>query len=216
MRPSGDISVEAIKRKYRVIKPEIEKRLEEFRSAGRGCERDVFAELCFCLLTPQSKALVCDGIIRKLKESNLLYEGSAEQIRPHVRNARFYKNKTGYIVLAREQLSGELRGIKEVIRKNDPAQAREWLVKNIKGLGYKEASHFLRNVGLGNDLAILDVHILRNLAALGVIPEVPKSLTGKKYLEIEGKMKLFAAKTKIPLAHMDLLFWSMATGRIFK
>jgi N-glycosylase/DNA lyase len=81
------------------------------------------------------------------------------------------------------------------------------------GIGYKEASHFLRNIGLGDSIAILDIHILRRLRSLGVINEVPRTLTRKKYLEIEVLMRDFSGRVKIPLAHMDLLFWSMATGK---
>ena len=67
--------------------------------------------------------------------------------------------------------------------------ARDWLVNEVKGYGFKEASHFLRNIGLGEDLAILDRHILKNLARVGVIDEVPSSMTEKNYKEIEEKMK---------------------------
>ena len=84
------------------------------------------------------------------------------------------------------------------------------------GLGYKEASHFLRNIGLGEEFAILDRHILRNLARLKVIPEVPVSITKKRYLEIEEKLRRFAADIGIPVAELDLLFWSKETGWIFK
>jgi N-glycosylase/DNA lyase len=94
--------------------------------------------------------------------------------------------------------------------------ARDWLVENIKGIGYKEASHFLRNIGFGENLAILDVHILRNLKKVGVIKELPKSITKKRYLNIENKFKKFSDRIKIPMAHLDLLFWSLETGKIFK
>ncbi len=94
---------------------------------------------------------------------------------------------------------------------------REWLVENIKGLGYKEASHFLRNIGLGKDIAILDRHILKNLQKYGVIDKIPSSLGSRRvYLEIEEKMKALSKETRIPLEDMDLLFWSLQTGFIFK
>jgi N-glycosylase/DNA lyase len=95
-------------------------------------------------------------------------------------------------------------------------EAREWLAKNIKGFGMKEASHFLRNIGMGSDLAILDVHILSNLQALGVIDEVPKSITDKIYLEIESKVRYFSKLVSIPMDELDLLLWSEETGIIFK
>ena len=210
-------SIAGLYARYREKKKAIEQRLAEFRQAGRCCDRDIFAELCFCILTPQSKALVCDGIIRKLKDSGLLFDGTEAQIRPHVRYARFYRNKTGYIVAAKNLLScSKAISIKDRLDSTDPAACREWLVKNIKGIGYKEASHFLRNIGMGEDLAILDIHILRNLKKLGVIADVPRSLTRKQYLEIEEKLRSFSKRSRIPMGHIDLLFWSMATGRIFK
>ena len=68
-------------------------------------------------------------------------------------------------------------------------EARERLfVLDVKGLGMKEASHFLRNVGRGKTIAILDRHILKNLKKYGAIDGVPTSLTKKRYLEIEGKI----------------------------
>lgn len=63
--------------------------------------------------------------------------------------------------------------------------------ENIKGLGCKEASHFLRNIGLGNDMAILDIHILGNLKRYKVIEEIPSSISRKNYLNIEDKMRKF-------------------------
>jgi N-glycosylase/DNA lyase len=83
-------------------------------------------------------------------------------------------------------------------------------------MGYKEASHFLRNIGFADDLAILDRHILKNLKIFGIIEEIPKSLSKKKYLEIEEKMRNLANEVNIPLSHLDLLFWSKETGEIFK
>jgi len=95
-------------------------------------------------------------------------------------------------------------------------EMREFLVRNIKGMGYKEASHFLRNIGLGENLAILDRHILKNLISLGVIDSIPKTLTRKKYLKIEKKMREFAKDIGIPMAHLDLVLWFKEAGLIFK
>ena len=97
----------------------------------------------------------------------------------------------------------------------DAIKAREWLVKNIKGYGYKEASHFLRNIGKGFELAILDRHILKNLVEFNVIDGIP-ALTKKKYYEIEKKMKEFSERIGIPMAYLDFVLWYKQTGRIFK
>ena len=106
--------------------------------------------------------------------------------------------------------------VKERIDDEHIIGTREWLAKNVKGLGFKEASHFLRNIGFGQDVAILDRHILNNLKRLGVIDIIPKSLTPKRYSEIEERMAKFSKAMGIPLEELDLLFWSEETGHVFK
>ena len=86
-------------------------------------------------------------------------------------------------------------------------ERRAWLVDNIKGLGYKEASHFLRNIGF-DDYAIIDSHILDLLERYNLIKQ-PKTLTRKKYTENRkhltntcNKNKSHSCRTRlIPLVH---------------
>jgi N-glycosylase/DNA lyase len=105
--------------------------------------------------------------------------------------------------------------IKDRITKLEEFQAREWLVKNIKGLGYKEASHFLRNVGYKN-LAILDRHIVNLMLEHGYIEEKPKSLNRKIYTELENIFKKIADKLKMSMAELDMYMWYMKTGKVLK
>lgn len=210
-------SISDLKDSYEKKKQKIEERLEDFKKVWKKSEEVVFAELCFCLLTPQTKAKVCDGVIKEMKKSNTLLNGSSEEIRSELKGVRFRNSKARYIVKARNFFSrdGRIR-IKERFNPDDVEEAREWLVDNVKGLGYKEASHFLRNVGFGKDLAILDRHVLKNLKRFGVIEKIPDGLSRKKYSSIEKKMREFSKKVKIPMSHLDLLFWSEETGKIFK
>ena len=200
------------------MKKAIVDRLTEFRIWGTRSDKYIFAELCFCILTPQTRARVCDVALKGLLASNALYTGSPEEVRTHLKGVRFSPGKSRYIVAAREEfmlggrwtLKDRLNGFK------DSNEARQWLASNILGLGYKEAGHFLRNIGMGEDLAILDRHILRNLHLHGVIEKIPNSLTKKEYLRIEELMRDFSRRLGIPMAHLDILFWSMETGEIFK
>ncbi|MEM2975891.1 MAG: N-glycosylase, partial [Candidatus Bathyarchaeia archaeon] len=96
----------------------------------------------------------------------------------------------------------------------DEIALREWLVKNIKGIGYKEASHFLRNIGFTN-LAIIDFHILNILTRHKLIKK-PKTLTRKNYLEIEQTLKNIAEKLNLTLAELDLYLWYIETNKILK
>jgi len=200
-------------------KEEIAGRLADFRRIwAAGSDEDLFAELAFCLLTPQSRARVCWPAVERLRGCGLLYCGSACEVVGELSRVRFAETKAGRIVAARRQFTRDGRlAIRAVLGGfSDAFAAREWLVENVLGLGYKEAGHFLRNIGLGEELAILDRHILKNLVVLGVIDEIPKSLTKKRYLEIEGRMMEFSRATGIPMGHLDLLLWSKETGEIFK
>lgn len=215
MTPQIKILVE----EYKKRRAEIKKRLEDFARLHKGKDDDIFSELAFCLFTPQAKATSCAAAVKKLQDSGLLLKGSVRSIRSRLKGSvRFHNNKAKYLVGARRLFKDEAGclDLKCKVRAEDPLGTRQWLVENVKGLGYKEASHFLRNIGLGRDLAILDVHILKNLKKYGVIREIPSSLTPKRYMDIEGRMRQFSKKTGIPLGELDLLFWSIETGFVFK
>ncbi|KJJ85431.1 8-oxoguanine DNA glycosylase/DNA lyase, thermostable [Candidatus Omnitrophus magneticus] len=202
---------------YSAKKTAIKKRLEDFKKVWLESEKIIFSELCFCICTPQSNAIYADRAIKNLIKNNALYSGSIQDIRASLKAVRFPNNKAGYIYLARDIFSrnGKI-SIKKKINTLDIFSARLWLVKNIKGLGFKEASHFLRNIGFGKNLAILDIHILRRMKNYGLIIDIPKSISKRLYFELEEKLRFFCGKVGIPMAELDLLFWSSATGEIFK
>ena len=204
-----------LKALYSGVKGKIDSRLSEFK---RRSEEAIFLELCFCLFTPQSKAKSCWAAVERLRESGLLYSGTPGQIAKEMAGVRFHNNKAGYLVEARGRFvcSGECRVSQMLSGSKDVYEAREWLVKNIKGMSYKEASHFLRNIGRGERLAILDRHILKNMKALGVIDEVPRTLNKKTYLELEQELLKFSDAVGIPPDHLDLLLWYKEAGEVFK
>ena len=150
---------------YLCKKNMISERLKEFREVLHGSDERVFAELSFCLCTPQSKAFVCWNAISNLANNQLLYHGSSENIKPFLKGIRFPNVKAKYIIDARTYFTveGRLNVKSHICSFVETVELREYLVENIKGIGMKEASHFLRNIGLGKDLAILDRHIMRSL-----------------------------------------------------
>ena len=203
---------------YSEKKDEIKKRLRDFNRIFEESDKKIFAELAFCLCTPQSKATSCWNAVSSLAKNNLLLTGNEEQIKPFLNSVRFGDKKSKYIVDARDIFAKDSKlQIKEKLKSfKTSREARDWLVENIKGFGMKESSHFLRNIGIGNDLAILDVHILKKLEKYGVIDKIPKSLTPKKYLKIEAQMKDFSKSIGIPFDELDLVLWSKETGMVFK
>ena len=211
------MDMENLKNLYEVFKKDIENRLNDFKSIlKQKNDQLILKELIFCLLTPQSKAQVCWSAVEDIFQKRLLEKLDEIQILNSLKSVRFKHNKTKYIL---ELVSKEgFREVKRIIDREKYSSYffREYLVTNIKGLGFKESSHFLRNIGLGGDLAILDRHILKNLKLLQVIDEIPKCLSKSKYLEIENQFKQFARAIDIPLDHLDLVLWCKETGKIFK
>ncbi len=189
------------------IKSEIEIRLNEFNLFKNKNNQEWFNELCFCLLTANSKAetaikiqieLSMDGFAKKT-QTQIAYT-----IKKH--GHRFHNTKASYIFLARKFLN-----IKDILQNLSDFQAREFLVTNIKGLGYKEASHFLRNVGY-NNFAIIDRHVLRFLKHHNLISEIPKTISKKNYLYFEEILQKF----NIPQSRLDLMIWAHMTGKVLK
>lgn len=206
--------------RYLEIKPSIEKRLEEYRETWKnGSNEDIHAELSFCILTPQSKAKNAWKAITNMRNDGVLFKASPEILSEYLNIVRFKNNKARYLVELREKMTDENGNIitKDFFNSlGTVEEKREWIVKNIKGMAYKEAGHFLRNVGFGENIAILDRHILKNLVRLEIINEVPKTLTKKLYFEIEEKMRKFCKEVEIPMDHIDLFLWYLEAGEIFK
>ena len=116
-----------------------------------------------------------------------------------------------YIIEAR-RYKNELKSL--IASFDNEEELREWLVKNIKGLGYKEASHFLRNIGFKN-FAIIDFHIINLLVKYDIIKK-PRTLTKIKYLEIETILRNIAKNLGVSLAELDLYLWYLETKKILK
>jgi N-glycosylase/DNA lyase len=193
------------------VRKEIDERVREFEAVGRGSDADIFGELSFCLLTAHYSA---EGGI-KIQDSvgSGFLEMTEDELRKKLREHghRFPDARAKYIVEARKGRH-KLKKVMESVK--DEAKLREWVADNVKGLGNKESSHFLRNIGYKN-LAILDFHIIDLLVRYGLI-ERPKSLTRKKYIEIEGLLKRIAGRAGLSLAELDLYLWYMETGKVLK
>ncbi len=209
------IEKEVLKLKKSDARSKVYARLSEFSSFSKKPAEEWFSELCFCILTANSKARTAIEIQNELGAEGFCRMGK-DGIRKCIiaHRHRFHNNKAEYILGAREHVD-----IKEkvlgIVQKEGQAAAREWIAKNVKGIGYKEASHFLRNVGFFN-LAILDRHILNLMLDEGIIDEKPKTLTKNKYLQIEKKFLMLAEKLKMKPAELDLYMWRMKAGEVLK
>jgi|TARA_Y100000310_G_scaffold233727_1_gene236626 N-glycosylase/DNA lyase len=195
------------------MKKVVDKKMEEFEELGKKSSKDLFKELCFCLLTANFSAQGGIKIQNEIQDGfgNLTEEELAKKLSEL--GHRFPNARAKFIFEARKYKDN----IKEIlIAFETENEMRDWLVKNIKGIGFKESSHFLRNIGYKN-IAIIDFHIVDLLVKNDLIePLKNKSLTPKKYLEVEKILKKISEKTNTNLGELDLYLWYEETGKILK
>lgn len=193
------------------VRGRIEARLWDFREMGSGSKEAIFKELCFCILTANFNAQRSIKIQRELGEGFLTLSESQLSKKLRELGHRFPNVRAKYIVEARKHIE-KLPDVIESFDNDD--DRREWLAEHIKGIGYKEASHFLRNIGY-TDLAIIDFHIIDLLARFELIHK-PKCLTKRRYLKIEDLLRKIAKEADLNLAELDLYLWYIETGKILK
>ncbi len=203
--------IEELRQEFVRRKEKIRQRIAEF--AGIAPEERFF-ELVYCLLTPQSSAVHAGLAVRKLRAAGEWQRvpDVARILREKDSYIRFHNAKAAYLRDAAAQFPEITAALSDGRTSRD---LREWLVGHVNGMGWKEASHFLRNIG-HRDLAILDRHILRNLKRHGVIRTIPRTLTPRRYLAIEEKFLKFSEAVGMSMDELDLLFWSRETGEILK
>lgn len=216
---------EELQEEYREKRDVIEARLKEFESVRSSSDYRWFMELVFVILTSQTSAKKSWDAVEELDRRDLLMTGLKDEIAQILRDhdVQYEERKAEYIVENRELLSqptlsnptDELK-LKEKVDTDNLEASREWLAENLKGVGMKAASHFLRNVGHGDSFAIVSGHIMKELKKLGVTENAEPPSSQEGYLEVEQKVRELSRETDIGVKELDLLLWSLETGEVFK
>jgi N-glycosylase/DNA lyase len=210
-----------IRAAHAVRKKQIRERLAQFRKLWReASDEQLWEELVFCIFTAGASAKMGYRAVEATRA--LLLDGKQEDMATALRAAgahRFPNERPEYIVVTRNYLREhcDLALRKKLQSFISPIERRDWLAqeKRIKGMGYKEASHFLRNVGFKGH-AILDKHVMSCLWELKVVENRKPPATRTRYLETELKLKEFAAEIGIDFEELDLVLWSIKTGEVLK
>ena len=215
------ITIECLLTTYGRRRKEIRSRLRDFRRVWQtASDARLWEEMVFCIFTAGASAKMGLRSVEALR--HLLASGAHHEMTEALIAAgahRFPNARPGYVIVTRDYLrqSCSMRLRQRLQSFRDPIERRDWLAKDprVKGLGYKEASHFLRNIGF-KGYGILDKHIVRSLYELNVVDSPKPPTTRGKYLETENRMRQFANDTRINFDELDLLLWSMKTGEILK
>lgn len=210
--------IEELKQSYAIKKPLIDQRMSEFEMVYNEGDEAIFLELCFCIFTAGASArmgLTCIEAIR-----DIVLTATADELGERLAGKHRYPDaRSNYIIHTRTYLQDEhdLQMQRLIESFDDKLELRDFFAANkgIKGIGYKEGSHFLRNIGL-KGYAILDIHILRSLHEFGMLDSPKPPTSRKKYLETEAILKNFASEIGIDFDDLDLVLWSNKTGEILK
>ena len=218
-REKQPVTFEAIREAYDERRDAIQARLAEFRAIGReGSDEQLWEEMVFCFFTGGCSARMGLSSVEAVRP--LLMTGEQTELARSLTGVHRYPNaRARYIVASRDFLNEHcglrLRSLLHSFGSSD--ERRDWLVREpgIKGLGYKEASHYLRNIGFSG-YAILDKHVLNSLAELKIIDDPKPPNTRSRYLTVEAKLKDLTRALDIDFDELDLVLWSMKTGVILK
>jgi N-glycosylase/DNA lyase len=215
------VNIESICAAHNARRKEIRARLAEFDDVGTaGSDERLWEELCFCIFTAGASARMGLRSVEAVRP--FLRDGKRSQMTRALKKAgahRFPVARPAYIVSTRKFLVAHcnMRLRQALLSFSDPVERRDWLAKEtrIKGLGYKESSHFLRNIGF-KGYAILDKHVVRCLADLGLSEGTKPPATRSRYLDLEEKLRQFSRDIRIDFEELDLVLWSMKTGEVLK
>ena len=97
-------------------------------------------------------------------------------------------------------------GLRQILSRGAPSFVRSELVRLACGIGPKQASLFMRNVGFDN-LAVLDRHVIRFMVVRGLVTEQPKVRTLAQYEHMEVAFVQYAGNIGISVAELDLSVW---------
>lgn len=195
-------------------------------------DKKLLGELLLCIISSQEKYEVALSITRELVSSNLLRKPTSArefkliqtQVRrvfsnpvkftyrgkSHCRRLRFNNKKYSYVISALRAFHMDGLDIAKLIRRNSCARTtRLELIKCISGLGPKQASMYLRNIGYHNEFAVLDKHILDYMQLMGLITNHNGSVPNiRTYERLETLFKEYAEGYCVGIYHLDLAIWT--------
>ena len=181
-------------------------------------EDSLWRELVACILGSRVTFEAAYSAVKRMHEM-LLLSGSRrtacfDQYEQDARAALsggypFYRMRAKQIRRAAEHLygtRGSIRGVLNTAR--DGRSARRLLAAEVSGLGPKQASLFLRNIGYAKHVAILDVHVLTYMNWVGLTDAPIKSVsTVRKYETLEDAFIEHACSFGSAPDRFDLAVW---------
>jgi N-glycosylase/DNA lyase len=182
-------------------------------------EEELFSELASCIIGSRITFEKAKNVSELLKRNELLTpQGLIEQPRTYEKRIHsilreqkclYAKSKARYIVSTSISIySNKHTSIRKILETaNDQYAARDILVELCLGIGFKQASLFLRNIHYADDLAILDTHVINYMRLMGLEDDVGQGLTQRMYLSYEDRLRKYSEKFNTSVAQLDISIW---------
>lgn len=181
-------------------------------------EDDLWRELVFCILGSRVKFEAVHAAVERMDGMCLLSQPLRnicfDQYEDDTVTALsggypFYRVRANQIRRTAECLYTSRGSILKLLNSaSDVRNARRVLVAEVAGLGPKQASLFLRNIGYAKHIAILDVHVLTYLNWVGLTDTPLKSVsTLSKYEVLEDSFIEHAYEFGYSPDQFDLAVW---------
>ena len=201
------------------ICPDVQARVA--RPSTQPDERELWWELSSCILSSQVPYALAVAATDAIDAEGLLLDSCRDpesltarllevlskpfSVEGRSRAYRFPIARARHIAATRAAITGEARSLRALVdRFRDAAEARAWFVTHAPGIGPKQASMFLRNVGVSYDLAILDRHVLNYMTALGIYSGTGLSIASLvQYCRLEAVLRDHADHLECPVGLLD-------------
>jgi N-glycosylase/DNA lyase len=189
-------------------------------------EDDLWRELVACILGSRVRFELAHSAVERMERERLLceprrssrFEQYEQDIIRVLSEAEgpgaqsrypFFRMRASQIRHAAERLYGCGETIRAFLENSrDIRDARRRLASEVSGLGPKQASLFLRNIGYTAHIAVLDVHVLTYMSWVGLTDAPMKSVsTIRKYEALEDAFIEHAYSFGHAPDRFDLAVW---------
>lgn len=212
------VSLPAIENAIRDVCSALDENNHQSPTWSRMNEDDLWRELVACVLGSRVRFEDAHAAVERMDEMKLLtnrrrsrrfdqYE--EDMVTALSGGYPFYRVRAKQIRRAAERLYGSRGSVREFLDDaRDTREARRRLASEVPGLGPKQASLFLRNIGYATHVAVLDVHVLTYMSWVGLTEEIVKSIsTVRKYEMLEDSFIEHSYSLGYTPDRFDLAVW---------
>lgn len=131
------------------------------------------------------------------------------------RRIRFHRRKAEHICRTMSEFIVNGTTFDQLVWGHESVQnARADIIKHCHGIGPKQASMFLRNVGWRHNLAVLDKHVLDFMHIMGLAGSGKSISTLNEYQRLESALQHYADSYSVEMYYLDIAIWvTMRTAR---